>query len=65
MKSNLFKFSLIALFCLVLVGCNQDDAEDQLVTSFTTEETELNAKVDNATEVVSDTFLQVYEYYNY
>lgn len=62
MKSNLSKFSLITLFFLILVGCNKDDAEDQLVTSFSTEETELNAKVDNSTEVISDTFLQVYEY---
>ncbi|WP_106793154.1 hypothetical protein [Aquimarina sp. Aq78] len=62
MKSNLFKFSLIALFFLILVGCNEEDTEDQLVTSFITEETELNTKVDNTTEVISDTFLQVYEY---
>ncbi len=61
MKNSIFKFGLITLLSVILIGCNKDEAEDQVIQLLNTEETTLNAKVDNATEVISDTFLQIYE----
>ncbi|WP_103071723.1 hypothetical protein [Aquimarina sediminis] len=62
MKSSLLKFSLSLFFSVILIGCDNEDSENQLIELDNTEEVELDAKVDNATEVISDTFLQVYEY---
>ncbi|WP_271784101.1 hypothetical protein [Aquimarina algiphila] len=62
MKSNLIRFSVIVFFSMLLVNCDKDESENQTLQSFNVDETELNAKVDNATEVISDIFLQTYEH---
>ncbi len=62
MKSNLIKFCAIVFFSMLLVNCDREESENQILQSFNVEETELNAKVDNTTEVISDIFLQTYEY---
>ncbi|TSE07493.1 hypothetical protein [Aquimarina algiphila] len=62
MKSNLIRFSVIVFFSMLLVNCDKDESENQTLQSFNVEETELNAKVDNTTEVISDIFLQTYEH---
>ncbi|WP_160114357.1 hypothetical protein [Aquimarina sp. AU119] len=62
MKSNLIRFSVIVFFSMFLVNCDKDESENQTLQSFNVEETELNAKVDNTTEVISDIFLQTYEH---
>lgn len=62
MRNSLFKFSLSMFLSLFLIGCDKEDSENPLIESVTVEATELNAKADNATEVISDAFLQVYEY---
>ncbi|RZS91991.1 hypothetical protein [Aquimarina brevivitae] len=62
MNTNIFKiFGLVVSF-LFVIACTNEEATEQLDEStFITEEAELSAKVDNATEVISDTFLQVFE----
>ncbi|MDY8138822.1 hypothetical protein [Aquimarina sp. 2201CG5-10] len=62
MKNNFLKFSLIAFLSVVWVGCDNNESADQIVESFDQEEAALTAKLDNSTEVLSDTFLQVYEF---
>ncbi len=61
MKNSILKFSLIGCLSILLVGCNKDESEEQSLSSLNLEETELTVKVDNATEIVSDTFVQIYE----
>ncbi len=61
MKNNILKFSAIVFISVILVSCNKDESSDQTIESLNLEEAELTAKVDNATEVISDTFVQIYE----
>ncbi|GAA4277208.1 hypothetical protein GCM10022259_19320 [Aquimarina mytili] len=46
---------------MILISCSNDDSSTEVIESLNSEEAELTAKVDNTTEVISDTFLQVYE----
>ncbi len=62
MRNSILKFSVIALLSVFIIGCDRDESDNELIESFDLEETALTAKVDNATEVVSDTFLQIYEF---
>ena len=61
MRNNIFKFGLIAFFSMIIFACDSEDSDGQILQSIDTEEAALTAKVDNATEVISDTFVQVYE----
>ncbi|MCK8522193.1 hypothetical protein M0D21_11470 [Aquimarina sp. D1M17] len=62
MKNIILKFGITVFLAAIFVGCDKDEASDEtLIDAVDLEETELTAKVDNATEVLSDTFLQVYE----
>ncbi|MEW7290950.1 hypothetical protein [Aquimarina sp. 2304DJ70-9] len=61
MKNSILKFSLITCLSMIFIGCNSDESDSEIIESFNQEEAELTAKVDNATEVISDTFLQIYE----
>ncbi len=61
MKRYVIKFSFLIFFSLILIGCDKDETEDLSPTSSDSEATSLNAKVDTASEVISDTFLQAYE----
>ncbi len=61
MKNSILKFSAIVFISVILVSCNKDESSDQTIESLNLEEAELTAKVDNATEVISDTFVQIYE----
>ncbi len=61
MKNSILKFGLFTFLSIAWIGCSDDDSSAEIIESLTTEETELTAKVDNTTEVISDTFLQVFE----
>ncbi len=61
MKNNILKFGFTAFLSVILFSCDKEDSNDEIIQSFNQEEARLTAKVDNATEVISDTFLQVYE----
>lgn len=61
MKNSILKYGLLVFISGVFVGCDTDEANDQTTEPLNQEEVELTAKVDNATEVISDTFLQIYE----
>ena len=43
------------------MSCENEESNDQTLSVMDTQETEISAKVDNATEVISDTFLQIFE----
>ncbi|MBQ4804922.1 hypothetical protein J8L88_18805 [Aquimarina sp. MMG015] len=62
MKNNILKFGFIAFFTVVLVGCNNEEATDQLsVDEIDREEATLTATIDDGSEVLSDLTLQGFE----
>ncbi len=61
MRKSIFKFGLMTIFSVILFACDRDDSNDEIIESIDLEEAALTAKVDNATEVISDTFLQTIE----
>ncbi|GAA4270752.1 hypothetical protein GCM10022258_00450 [Aquimarina gracilis] len=46
---------------MILFACDREDSNEGIIESINQEEAVLTAKVDNATEVISDTFVQTYE----
>ncbi|MBQ4822319.1 hypothetical protein [Aquimarina sp. MMG016] len=62
MKNNFFKFSLIAFLLVVFVGCDDSENIDNVLGEIDSKDAELSAKIDDASEVLSDAVLQTYEY---
>ncbi len=61
MRNSIFKFGLMTIFSMILVACDSEESNDAVTGSIDQKEAALTAKVDNATEVISDTFLQAIE----
>ena len=61
MKNIIFKLTGLAFLLVMVISCDKEESNEQSIDEVNTYETELTAKVDNATEVISDTFLQIFE----
>ena len=61
MKNIMLKLSGFAFLLVLTMSCENEESNDQTLSVMDTQETEISAKVDNATEVISDTFLQIFE----
>ncbi len=62
MKINILKFGFIALFSILLIGCDSEEQLDQQpIDTINNQETILITKIDDASEVISDLTLQGFE----
>ncbi|MEW7279859.1 hypothetical protein ABW636_14795 [Aquimarina sp. 2201CG1-2-11] len=61
MKNYILRISTTMFLILILIACNKDETNESLTDAIDLDEANFTAKVDTATEVLSDTFLQVYE----
>ncbi|WP_160114574.1 hypothetical protein [Aquimarina sp. AU474] len=62
MKNSILKFGLTVFLSILLIGCSENESDEVMTESLKIEEAELSAKIDNSAEVISDTFLQIYEF---
>ena len=61
MKNYILRIGATMFLILILIGCDKDETNESLVDAIDLDEANFTAMVDTATEVLSDTFLQVYE----
>ena len=61
MKNIMLKLSGFAFLMVITIGCEKEKSNETTLEVMDIQETEILAKVDNATEVISDTFQQIVE----
>ncbi len=62
MKNSILKFGLAIFLSAIFTGCSESESDEVVIESLKFEEAELSAKIDNSAEVISDTFVQIYEF---